>query len=175
MSNRISRISSSCFFHLRRLHQLHDVVCCSTTQRLVSAVVLPRLDYCNAMLAGSPSTTLNPLRRILSASVRRIADIGPRDHVTEQMMERCWLPISYRIKFMFCLTMHSAVTGQCPQTIRDIVHSLSTLPGRNTLPAAASDQFHISVTETVFGERALSVAGQCDWKTLPKNITHITN
>ena len=71
--------------------------------------------------------------------------------------------------------MHAAVTGQCPQYIRDIVHPLSTLPGRNRLRAAASSQFNIPRTRIVFGERAFSVAGPRGWNTLPQDITDLTN
>ena len=131
MRDHISRTASSFLFHLRRLRQLRGVVCCSTMQRFVSALVFSRLDYCNAVLSGLPSTTLDPLRRVLNAAIRLVAAIGPRDHVTEQMKKLRWLPIKYRINFKLCLMMHAAVTGQCPQCIRDIVHPLSTLPGWN--------------------------------------------
>ena len=145
------------FFHLRRLRQLRGVVCYSTMQRLVSALVLSRLDYCNAELSGFPSTTLDLLRRVLNAAIRFVAGLGPRDHVTDQMKKLHWLPIKYRINFKLCVMMHAAVTGQCPQYIRDIIHPLSTLPKRNRLRAAASGQFDISRTRTVFGERAFSL------------------
>ena len=71
--------------------------------------------------------------------------------------------------------MHAAVTDQYPQYIRDIVHPLSTLPGQNRLRAAASGQFDINRTRTIFGERAFSVAGQREWNTLSQDITDITN
>ena len=121
------------------------------------------------VLSGLPSTTLDSLRRVLNASVRLVAGLGPRDHVTEQMKELHWLPIK------LCLMMHAAVTGQCPQYIRDIVHPLSTLPGWNRLQAAAGGQFDIPRTRTVFCERPFSVAGTREWNTLPQDITDITN
>ena len=107
MHDNISRTPSSCFFHLPRLCQLRGVVCRSIMQRLVSALVLSRLDYCNAALSGLPSTTLNPLRRVLNAAVRLVADLGPRDHVTEQTKKLHWLPIKYRINFKLSLMMHA--------------------------------------------------------------------
>ena len=171
----ISRTASSCFFHLRRLRQLRGVVCCSTMQRLVSALVLSRLDYCNAVLSGLPSTTLDPLRRVLNAAIRLVAGLGPRDHVTEQIKTLHWLPIKYRINFKLCVMMHAAVTGQCLQYMPDIAHPLLILPGRNRLRGAASRQFDIPRTRTVFGERAFSAAGTREWNTLPQDITDITN
>ena len=130
-------------------------VCCSTMQQLVSALVLSRLEYCNAVLSGLPSTTLDPWRRVLNAAVRLIASLGPRDHVTEQMKKLHWLPIKYRINFKLCLMMHTAVTGQCPQYIRDIVHPLSTLSGRNRPRAHASS--------TSPGQELLSVKELFPW------------
>ena len=175
MHDHISRIACSCFFRLHQLFQLRVVVCHSTMQRLISALVLSRLNYCDAVLSGLPSTTLDPLQWVLNAAVHLVAGLGPRDHVTEQMKELHWLAIKYRINFKLCLMMHAVVTGQCPQYIRDIVHPLSTLPGQNRLWAAASGQFDIPRTRTVFGERAFSMAGSREWNTFPQDITDITN
>ena len=66
LHDHIWRTASSCFVHLHRLRQLLGAVCRSTMQRFVSALVLSSLDYCNAVLAGLPSTILDPLRRVLS-------------------------------------------------------------------------------------------------------------
>ena len=145
------------------------------SQRFVSVLVFARLDYCNAVLGGLPSTILDPLRRILNAAVRLVADLGFRNHVSEQIKKLNWLPIRYRINFKLCLMMHAAVTGQCPQYIRDIVHPLPTLSGRNRLRAAASGQFNISRTITVFGERAstwlVHASGKLFHKTLQTSQT----
>ena len=87
MHDNISRTVSSCLFHLRRLRKLRGIVCRSIMQRLVSELVLSILDYCNAVLSGLPSTTLDLLRRVLNAAVRLIVGLGPQNHVTEKMKE----------------------------------------------------------------------------------------
>ena len=48
------------------------------TMRLVSALVLSRLDYCNAVLTGLPASTLAPLRRVLHAAARVVLELRPR-------------------------------------------------------------------------------------------------
>ena len=70
---------------------------------------------------------------------------------------------------------HAALTGQRPQYIRDIVHPLSTLPVQNRLRAAASGQFDLPRTRTVFGEKAFSVADPRELNTLPQDITRHHN
>ena len=71
--------------------------------------------------------------------------------------------------------MHAAVTDQCPHYIRDLVHPLSTLPGRNRIRAAASGQFDIPRTRTVFSEIFFCVADPREWNTFPQDITDITS
>ena len=88
-----ARTASTCVFHLRRLRQLSRFADQSTMQRLVSAFVIARLDYCNSVMAGLPASSLAPLNRVLSAAVRLVAGLGPRDHITEHMKRLHWLPI----------------------------------------------------------------------------------
>ena len=64
----IGKICSACYFHLRRLRQLRHNVSKATMQRLVSAFILSRLDYCNSVLAG-PAATLAPMQRLVSAFI----------------------------------------------------------------------------------------------------------
>ena len=67
---------------------------CLVTARLVSALVISRLDYCNSVLTHLPASTLAPLQRVLNAAVRLVHDLGPREHVTPAMYELHWLPIA---------------------------------------------------------------------------------
>ena len=97
MHDHLSRTASTCFYHLRRLRQLRGIIIQAAMQRFVSAFVLSRLDYCNAVLTGRPSSSLAPLQRILHAALRLVIGLGPRDHITGKMMELHWLPIEYRI------------------------------------------------------------------------------
>ena len=58
MKHHVNRVTSNCFFQLRRLCQIRRVAGPDVTPRLVSVLVFSRLDYCNAALAGLPQTTL---------------------------------------------------------------------------------------------------------------------
>ena len=55
------------------------------TKRLVTALILSRLDYCNAVLAGLPQSTLQPLQRVQNAAARLVSDTKPRDHISPSL------------------------------------------------------------------------------------------
>jgi len=59
MKQHVTKVASSCFYHLHRLKQIRRLVGQDVTAQLVSAFILSRLDYCNAVLAWLPRATLD--------------------------------------------------------------------------------------------------------------------
>jgi len=51
-----NKVASACFYHIRRLKQICRLLGPDVATSLVSAFVLSKLDYCNAILAGLPKT-----------------------------------------------------------------------------------------------------------------------
>jgi len=84
------------------------------TAQLVSAFILSRLDYCNALMAGLPRATIEPLQRVQNAAARLVLNLRLRDHVTPALKQLRWLPVASRIKFKLCLLMHLIHTGRAP-------------------------------------------------------------
>ena len=173
MRPHINKLSSACFYHLRRLRQLRRLVDRVMMQRLVSAFVISRQDYCNSTLVGLPACALEPLQRVLHAAVRLVAGLGPSDHVRKSMEGLHWLPIAHRIKFKLCIRMHGAIFGQSPSYIRDLLVPVSEMQGRTRLGSAAAGFSDVPFTRTQFSRRAFSVAAPSEWNSLPVNIRQI--
>ena len=93
--------------HLRRLRQVRRRVGKDITIRLVLAVIMSRLDYCNSVLAGLPQSTLQPLQRVQNAAARLICDVPYHEHITAHLHELHWLPVRLRIEYKLCLTMYN--------------------------------------------------------------------
>ena len=111
MHQHIARVTSTCFFHLRRLHKLSHILDVETRKRLVCALVLTRVDYCNSALAGLSDSTLAPLQRVLHAAARFVLDLRPRDHVMAALQLLHWLPVRQRITYKLCVLMHVVAFG----------------------------------------------------------------
>ena len=73
LRHHIAKVTSTCFFHLRRLRKIGHILDKNSRCRLVCAFILTRIDYCNALYAELPDSTLAPLYNefftLLSASL----------------------------------------------------------------------------------------------------------
>ena len=98
----ISKISSTCFFHLHRLRKLRPLIDTASAQRLATAFILSRVNYCNALLTGLHTSTVASLQWVLNAAACFVAGATSRTHVSGIMKSLHWLPIAYRIHFKLC-------------------------------------------------------------------------
>ncbi len=64
----IAKTARSCRFALHNIRKIRPFLTEHAAQLLVQALVISRLDYCNALLAGLPSNTIKPLQMIQNAA-----------------------------------------------------------------------------------------------------------
>ncbi len=98
-SDCIAKTVRSCRFAVYNIRNIRPFLSEHATQLLVQALVLSRLDYCNALLAGLPDNSIKPLQLIQNAAARFIFNEPKRTHVTHLFINLHWLPIAARIKF----------------------------------------------------------------------------
>jgi hypothetical protein len=170
MRNHVSRLTRTCFYQLRRLRSIRRQLGREVTQRLVSAFVLSRIDYCNALLAELPATTLAPLQRVQNVAARLVLNLKPYDHITSAFVELHWLPVRQRIAYKLCLLVHKALTGQAPPYLTELIHPVADIPSRSSLRSAATSDIDVPRTRLHFGDRAFSVAGARQWNELPEHL-----
>ena len=175
MKRHVAKVTSTCFYQLRRLRQIRLLVGQELTAQLVHAFVLSRLDYGNSVLAGLPRSTVEPLQRVQNAAARLILHLGMRDHVTPALRQLHWLPVHLRLKHKLCTMMHSIHTGQCPAYLADVVHSVADSSTRPGLRSADTTDYRKPRCSTNFGQRAFVYAGPLAWNDLPPSIRDISD
>ena len=72
---------------IRRLRQIRRRVGGEVATRLVLALIMSRIDYCNSVLAGLPQSTIAPLQRVQNAAARLVLELGTREHVTASLLQ----------------------------------------------------------------------------------------
>ncbi len=68
----IAKTARSCRFALHNIRKIRPFLTEHAAQLLVQALVISRLDYCNALLAGLPSNTIKPLQMIQNAKINNL-------------------------------------------------------------------------------------------------------
>ncbi len=68
----IGKTARSCRFALHNIRKIRPFLTQHVAQLLVQALVISRLDYCNALLAGLPLNTIKPLQMIQNAAARLV-------------------------------------------------------------------------------------------------------
>jgi len=74
-------------------------------QSLVKSLVLNRLDYGNATLAGIPQHLLRWLQSVMNAAARLIYSSSMFDHITPFLRQLHWLEAKERIYFKLVFTL----------------------------------------------------------------------
>ncbi len=78
----IAKTARSCRFALHNIRKIRPFLTEHAAQLLVQALVISRMDYYNAHLAGLPSNTIIPLQMIQNAAARLVFNEPKRAHVT---------------------------------------------------------------------------------------------
>jgi len=173
----ITKVANSCFHHLRRLRQIRRSIDEDVMIQLVVAFVLSRIDYCNAVLAALPRSTIEPLQRVQNAAARLVFGLRSHDHITPALAQLHWLPVQFRIKFKLCLLMHQIHVGRCPAYLAELVSSSAENCRRSGLRSTSTSTSGYSKPRlrTKFAERAFSFSGPAEWNCLPNDLRMITD
>ena len=156
LDQHITHICRSAYAALRQISTIRQYLTTEAAKKLVCALVLSRLDYVNALLAGCPKHCLDRLQKVQNSAARLVLKAKKRDHVTPLLQILHWLPIEARIQYKLSLLCHNFFSDSSPTYISALL-SVYT-PARNL--RTSNDHRILSVpwvrTKT-FGERAFSL------------------
>ena len=113
---------------IRRIGSIRQYLSVEATKTLVSSLVLLRLDYCNALLAGCPQVLLDKMQRVIICSARRIYKASKPPHTTPLLFILHWLPISSRIQYKIALSCFHIISGTAPPYLSEFPKPLPIFP-----------------------------------------------
>ena len=119
-----SHINKTCqlgFYSSYNIRRIRKYLLFEAAKTLVQAMVISRIDYCNAILYGSPAIHIRKLLRVQNAAARLLANTARYSHITSVMIDLHWLPVQFRIIFKIILVTFKALHGLAPPYLSDIL------------------------------------------------------
>ncbi len=135
---------------------------------LVQALVLSILDYCNALLAGLPASSIKPLQLIQYAAARLIFNEPKRTHVTPLFINLHWLPIAARITFKALMFSYRTTSGSAPLYLNSLLQTY--MPSRSLRSASERRVTVPSQRGTKSLSLTFSLTVPIWWNDLPNSI-----
>ncbi len=126
-TDHITKTARSCRLALYNIKKIRPFLSEHATQLFVQALVLSRLDYCNALLAGLPASFIKPLQLIQNTAARLIFNEPKRTHVTPLFINLHWLPIAARIKFKGLMFAYITTSGSASLYLNTLTSDLYAL------------------------------------------------
>jgi len=162
---------SGCFAVLRQFRSIRHSVSDSVFHSLVVSLVMPRLDYCNATLAGLPASQLSRLQSVLNAAARLKHRSSRYEHVTPLLRNLHWLQSPERIDFKLAVLAYRCLHGLAPRYLSDYIQSVAVSNRRRLWPLSSSQIVIRRTRLSTVGDRAFSVAESRLWNSLPTDAT----
>ena len=131
------------------------------------SIRFPRMDYCNAVLAGLPASTLALLRRVAAALVLQLR---PRDPVTTAMRDLHWLSITPTFDYKLCMFIQKIFVGHASLHLTNLLTANADVPSKVALRAYTRGDYVVARTHSKLGERASSVAAPLACFRLPTTL-----
>jgi len=142
---------------MRQLRQIHRSASEEVTKRLVTALVLRWLVYCNAVLTGLPEMIIRPLQRVQNPAACLITDTKPRDRITPVSDALTLAKITNSLQTVPPDAPHSHQKATC-------LHGRDGWTHYNIFVAIWPPVYQSPlVTETKLSEWAFSHAGRAAW------------
>ena len=173
MKQHVTKICQLSYIELKRIAAIRPYLTEDATKTLVSAYILSRLDYCNCVLLGCPSSVIQPLQHVQNSAARLVCK-SPRSQPCSSLLKKLhWLPVEERIKYKCCCICFKFFTGDVPAYLRNLLEVY--VPSRTLRSSADTRTFRFPSYRPhrkQHGERAFSFAAVNLWNKLPYDLRH---
>ena len=115
----INKLTSSTFNQLMNIGSICSKLDWDTTENIIQALVMSKLDYCNSLLLSLADYQLNKIQQIQNMACRVVCNLHKFDQVTSSMQDLHWLRIPYWIQFKIACIMIKCINGQALKYLTD--------------------------------------------------------
>ena len=92
-----------------------------TTQVVVEALVLSRINYCNSLLMGLAEYQIDKMQRIQNMACRVICSVRKYDSISYHLKDLHWLHVHEHIAYKICILMFKCFRDMVPKYLTELV------------------------------------------------------
>ena len=115
METQVVSVVHYTYFHLWRIVQLCPYLDGGALTTLVHALVISRLDHCNALYMGLPLRLMQKLQMVQNVVARLLTGTRKYQHISPTLAALHWLPIHFCIHFKVLMMTYKALNGLGPR------------------------------------------------------------
>jgi hypothetical protein len=166
----VDAVCKKCNYHLRRIGSIRRYITRDIAKGVVVALILSNLDYCNALLAGGPTTQIDRLDNILNRAARVVERASYKCHITPLLKNLHWLPVNARIQYKVALLVYKALHGLAPSYLESLFQKRTRDPRLRQIYDVTDLQPQRKVKEA--SKQALGQVGPTVWNNIPPAVRH---
>ena len=167
LDNHVSAVARSCNYHARAIRHVRHLLTVDLAQTLACSLILSKIDYCNAVLHGAPSGTIQKLQPVQNNAARVVLQAPRRSHANSLLQELHWLPVEQRITYKLAVLTYRTRQTSVPEYLsRHITIRSST----RSLRSSSAPLLHVPFRRTSLGKRSFSTAAPSVWNSLPVSV-----
>ena len=129
--------------------------------------MLSRIDYCNSVLHGAPSSTIQKLQRIQNNPARIVLQEPRRPNVNSLLQTLHWLPVEQGINYKLAVLTFKTQQTSSPQYLN---HHISLRTSARNTRSSSVPLLCVPFRRTSFVRRSFSTAAPLTWNSLPPAV-----
>jgi len=139
----------SCGAIVQLPYTVHHLLTTELAQTLACNLVLSRLDYCNALLHGTPTGNIDKLQRVQNNAPRVVLQAPRRSHTKPLLHQLHWLPVKQRISYKLAVLTFKVRTTSTPSYLSRHIKARDI---RRTLRSSSATALSEPFSNTAFGK-----------------------
>jgi len=159
----VMAVARSCNYHTQAIRHTRHLLTTELATTLACSLILTRLDYCNSLLHGTPTSSARKLQRVLNNTARIILQALRRSDAWSLLRQFHWLAVRYRIDYKLAVMTYKICTTATPTYISR--HLTLRQPAR-TVRSSDVPLLSKLFTRTEFAKRAFRHSAPTVWNSL---------
>ena len=157
------------------LSNINETLSTDIRIKLVSALILPHLDYCCLVYHGLAEGLNLKLQRLLNLCIRFIYNLRRSEHITPYRQRLSWLSVENRRLYFLGIMAYRVRNLTVPAYISDLFCEPSSDLRHSTRHSDPQLAFHIPLHRTTTYCSSFRLSAAYFWNSMPQEIVSAQN